>query len=383
MQDLSKKTVDFPYMSVTQKGMVFYISKVLASDLRDIVDFHFREPYKDYIEYKSKDFEALKIELENSGVGIREETTDWDVQRVLNRKRVYEIKKYIENDPEALFPSTVLLAIDTSKYEFDNACEIGELGFQGVFKVYPDMNVSIIDGQHRLAGLFLSNDEVINNVEVPVIFMLNVSTPVAAKLFQHINGKQRQVNKSVIFDLFDNISEEDINDYDDLETKNYHTICVNLYTDPKSPFYRQIKMLGVGGGAVSQAFFIDACKRDLKCFKDKTVQERYDALYDYFELVQHVFPEDWPKPTGEKTDAEIDRYSRFVLNERKSQLAKTNGLSSMLRLYNWLDENNIGIYAIKSLYGEVDWREIDGTGIAAQRRQFEKLRDIITNKMDL
>lgn len=55
----------------------------------------------------------------------------------------------------------------------------------------------------------------------------------------------------------------------------------------------------------------------------------------------------------------------------------------MLGLYNWLEENNIGIYAIKSLVGEVDWRHIEGTGVAAQRRLFEKLRDIIIEKMAL
>lgn len=384
MQSRYSKIVEIPYMRVDQKGMSFYISRIRAVDLRDIVDFHFREPYKEYIEYKSKDFDALKKELEESGVGIREETTDWDVQRVLNRRRVYEIKKYIETDPEAIFPSSVLLAIDTSKYESCSENEIDELDDYGIFRiVHPSMAVSVIDGQHRLAGLFLSNDAIIDDFEVPVVFMLNVSTPVAAKLFQHINGKQRQVNKSVIFDLFDNIAEEDIDTQDDLETKNYHTICVNLYTDPESPFYRQIKMLGVGGGAVSQAFFIDACKQNLKCFKSKTIQERYDALYDYFQLVQSLFPQDWPKPMGEATDEEIDRYSRFVLKEKKSQLAKTNGLSSMLSLYNWLEENNIGIYAIKSLVGEIDWRHIEGTGASAQRRLFEKLRDIIIEKMAL
>lgn len=384
MQSKSGKIVHIPYMRVNQKGMTFYISRIRASELREIVDFHFREPYREYSEYQSKDFDALKKELEDSGVGIREETNDWDVQRVLNRRRVYEIRKYIETDPEAIFPSSVLLAIDTSRYESGSENEVDELDDHGVFEiVYPSMTVSVIDGQHRLAGLFLSNDAIIENFEVPVVFMLNVSTPVAAKLFQHINGKQRQVNKSVIFDLFDNIAEEDIDTQDDLETKNYHTICVNLYTDPESPFYRQIKMLGVGGGAVSQAFFIDACKRSLKCFKNKTVQERYDALYDYFQLVQSLFPEDWPKPTGEATDEEIDCYSRFVLNDRKSQLAKTNGLSSMLSLYNWLEENNIGIYAIKSLVGEVDWCHIEGTGAAAQKRLFEKLQDIIIEKMAL
>lgn len=378
-----RKQIDLPYMRVNQKGMVFYISKIPASDLREIADFHFREPYKEYVEYKSKDFELLKAELEGSGALIREGDESWSVQRILNRKRVLDIKNYIEQDPEALFPSTVLLAIDTTRHERESLRDTVDMDTQGVFTIYPDMTVSIIDGQHRLAGLFLSNEEIVSDFEIPVVFMLDVSTPIAAKLFQHINGKQRQVNKSVIFDLFDNVPEELIDDEDDLETKRYHTICVNLYTDPASPFYRQIKMLGIGGGAISQAFFIDACKRHLKSFKQVDIQQIYDELFDYFTLVQTLFPKDWPKPVGEHANEEIDRYSRDVLSHRKSQLAKTNGISAMLQLFDWLHANRIGIYAIKCLAGKVDWTKIDGTGAAAQKRLFERLKETIESQMGL
>ncbi len=380
---MSDRTIALPYMRVTQKNVAFYLSKATALDLKAIVDFHFREPYKEYVNYERKDFKAVKHDLEGVGASIDQDPDGWGVQRVLNRKRVYEIRDYIEQDPEALFPATVLLAIDTSRrasmFE-DASCELGD---SGTFEVTPDMSVSVIDGQHRLAGLFLSSEKTLRSIEMPVVFMLDVSVPVAAKLFQHINGKQQKVNKSVIFDLFDNVPEDSLDNDDDRATKLYHTVCVNLYTDPESPLYRQIKMLGVGGGAISQAFFIDTCKRELKCFRDADAQYIYDELFDYFTVVQRMFPEDWPKPVGACSDEEIDEHSFRVLKERKSQLAKTSGVTAMLRVYNWLAESNIGSYAVKSLCGEVDWTEPIGTGGAAQTRLFKKLQRIIERKMAL
>lgn len=300
---------------------------------------------------------------------------------MLNRKRVFEIRDYIERDPEALFPSTVLLAIDTSSHLSTSIEAVDELSDLGIFEIAPDMGVSVIDGQHRLAGLFLSSEETLRSIEMPVVFMLDVSVPVAAKLFQHINGKQQKVNKSVIFDLFDNVPDESLDNEDDRATKRYHTVCVNLYTDPDSPLYRQIKMLGVGGGAVSQAFFIDACKRELRCFRGASDQFIYDELFDYFSVLQHAFLHDWPKPLGKHGDEEIDIYSSKVLRERKSQLAKTSGMTAMLRLYNWLTENRVDPSVVEVLRGEVDWTKSIGTGGAEQTRLFKRLKQIIIDKM--
>lgn len=375
----NRRVIELHYLRVSQKNADFYLSKVTALDLKEIVDFHFREPYKNYTSYEPKGFENVKRELEETGASISSAADNLGVQRYLNRTRVLEIRDYLESDPEALLPTTVLLAIDTSQDSDTDQ----ELSSQGVFFVNPSMTVSVIDGQHRLAGVFLSKNEVLEQLEIPVVFMLNVSIPVAAKLFQNINGKQQKVNKSVIFDLFDNVPEDSIDNDDDLETKNYHTICVSLYSDPQSPLYRQIKMLGVGGGAISQAFFIDACKRELKCLKPKSLQERYDILFDFFTLVQRLFPEDWPAPIHASSDAEIDKYSNRVLKERKSQLAKTNGFTAMLRLLNWLEEQNISSNAIECLCGSVDWTAIEGTGAKAQSTLFERLKKIITSKMAL
>lgn len=380
---MNYKAIKLPYMRITQKNVSFYLSKATALDLREIVDFHFREPYKDYDSYERKDFDAVKRELESVGASIDQEPDGWGVQRVLNRKRVLEIRDYIERDPEALFPSTVLLAIDTSRHGTATIGPVDELGDFGTFEVAPDMSTSVIDGQHRLAGLFLASDDILRSIEMPVVFMLDVSVPVAAKLFQHINGKQQKVNKSVIFDLFDNVPSDSLDNDDDRATKLYHTVCVNLYTDPDSPLYRQIKMLGVGGGAVSQAFFIDTCKKELKCFKDDDIQYIYDELFDYFSVLQQTFPEDWPKPLGDHSDDEVDSFSKKVLKERKSQLAKTSGMTAMLRLYNWLIEDRIGPHAVKALRGQIDWTEPIGTGGAEQTRLFKRLKQIIVDKMAL
>lgn len=77
-------------MRVTQKGVSFYLSKATAADLKNIVDFHFREPYKHYISYKPKTFQTVKAELESVGATIDEDPAGRGVQRALNRSRVLE-----------------------------------------------------------------------------------------------------------------------------------------------------------------------------------------------------------------------------------------------------------------------------------------------------
>lgn len=387
----NEPVLKLPYIRVSQKGATFYLSKAKASDLRNIVDFHYREPYRDYsTNYEPLSFRVFKAQLEKSSISMQNEAIGRGIQRMPNGYRVRQIKDYIEGDPEALLPSTVLLAVDTSKESSETYPIESSDADTGIFTITQHMNVSVIDGQHRLAGLFLANDETLKQIEVPVVFLIDVSVPMAAKLFQNINGKQQPVNKSVIYDLFGDVPEDKITSEDDRETKVYHTVCVSLHEDPHSPLYRQIKMLGVGNGAVSQSFFINTCKKELKCLKGKDAQERFNIIYDYFTLVQSTFPEDWPKPPNSfldsysekrKRDELVDSYSQEVLKNRKSQLAKTNGITAILRLYQWLYDQDISQETAMEKLRGFDWTRADGTGAAAQTNLFTSLKERIQQRL--
>lgn len=363
------------YIRVTQRGQSFFLAKASAYDLRERVDFHFREPYMDLDRFQPQGFGSVKRSLEESGATINAEPGGGGVQRRLSYERVRDIRDFVSDDPTALLPSSVLLAIDTSHCA-DGTPEMDETG---VFALSEDMHVSVIDGQHRLAGVFLADDDVLREIELPVVFMIDVDTPTAARLFQQINGKQKPVSKSVIFDLFDCVPDDEITREDDRLTKDYHTICKALYTDSASPLFRQIKMLGTGGGAVSQAFFIDTCKRHLGFMENWPLQDRYDVLYGYFRAFQGLFPQDWPVPRGSESMSfeALDAWAHDVLKVRKSQLPKTNGFAAIVHLLRHLHEVGAPLSSVDLLVGRIDWTSVNGTGDGAQQKLYERLKIIM------
>lgn len=373
--------IKMQYIAVKQRSNEFYLTKVSAYDLKKVVDFHFREPYKEYTNYRNQSFDKLMKDFDENDVKVvREITTkdgDGSVQRTLNKGRVYEIKKFVTEDETAFFPNSVLLSIDMSKYEKEF-----EMHSDGTFELDSElMNVSVIDGQHRLAGIFLCDDHVLKEMEIPVIFLINISIATASILFQQINGKQRQVNKSVLFDLFDNVDSNLIDNEDDKETKNYHLICQSLFFDIESPLYRQIKMLGTGTGAISQAFFIETCKKELKVINNLDVSDRYNRIFDYLKKFQEIFPEDWPVPLDPHKCSEdkLDEHSYKILTIRKSQLAKTNGFGAIIKLLSYLIKNELSLDSLWKLSGEIDWVNISGTGKKSQEILYQKMVKVINS----
>jgi DGQHR domain-containing protein len=370
-----------PYIKIKQRSEVFYLTKFKATELIPRLNFHYREPYSD-LETDSVVLKNEKyIELINKK-GIELKSSDEGVQRRLQVERINNIKKFIESDSSNYLPNTVLLSADISGIEnadedfikYENS-EFGEFDFPDEFLF------SIIDGQHRLAGLSIVDQEILNEIEIPAVILLNVSKPTAAKLFADINGKQRAVNRSLIYDLYANIDKPDFE-----EIKLFHTICENLYKSEKSPLYRQIKMLGIGSGAISQSFFIDyakdAVKKSLVNSKDK--QTIFNHLFYYFKAFQNVFPEDWPVPINFSNSQELDSHSQFVLKQRKSQLVKTNGFGAILRAFptvNKLANNDEKDYLriVQRLNGKIQWipTGTTGTGKAFQDSLFREIIEII------
>jgi DGQHR domain-containing protein len=370
-----------PYIKIKQRSEVFYLTKFKATELIPRLNFHYREPYSnletDSVILKNEKY----IELINKK-GIELKSSDEGVQRRLQVDRINNIKKFIESDSSNYLPNTVLLSADISGIEnadeefikYENS-EFGEFDFPDEFLF------SIIDGQHRLAGLSIVDQEILNEIEIPAVILLNVSKPTAAKLFADINGKQRAVNRSLIYDLYANIDKPDFE-----EIKLFHTICENLYKSEKSPLYRQIKMLGIGSGAISQSFFIDyakdAVKKSLVNSKDK--QTIFNHLFYYFKAFQNVFPEDWPVPINFSNSQELEKHSQFVLKQRKSQLVKTNGFGAILRAFptvNKLANNDEKDYLriVQRLNGKIQWipTGTTGTGKAFQDSLFREIIEII------
>tara|TARA_R110002049_G_scaffold218937_1_gene390554 strand:- start:6 stop:1154 length:1149 start_codon:yes stop_codon:yes gene_type:complete len=371
-----------PYLKIKQRGEVFFSSKFKASTLLDHIDFHFREPYEDFqsqhVQVKNEKYiDSIRkkvIELASNEEGI---------QRRLQYARIKSIAEFISESESNFLPNSVLLSADVSNLEDfqDKYLDYENQDF-GEIELPDDFKFSIIDGQHRLAGLSLVERSFLEDFEIPAIILLNVSKPTAAKLFADINGKQKAVNKSLIYDLYSEIDNDEFRDI-----KVYHTICENLYTNPESPLFKQIKMLGIGSGAISQAFFIDYAKDAVKKskLKNATTQEIYNELFLYFKAYQRVFPEDWPVLENTKDNQRMEEHADEVLKKRKSQLVKTNGFGAILRAFPLIERNTDGTFKsyleqIKHLKGKINWVPdgTTGTGKAFQNKIFGEIEEIIT-----
>lgn len=237
-------------------------------------------------------------------------------QRDDNPKRVKDITYYCK-DPDATFPTPIIIAVDLMDNEdikFDSSKNIltfNDGGYLG----------SAIDGQHRLLGLKASDK--INNFQLPVVIMFDLDEWEKAYIFATVNSNQKQVQSSLIYDLFDII-----------ETKyrspqaTCHILAKTFNSSENSPFHNRLKMLGKkmdNKQFLSQGTFAkhildflisknpqqdaikikneemlleDTSKPLRKYFIQNEDKVIYKILLNYFQALSEVFKNEWENPNN-------------------------------------------------------------------------------------
>ncbi|MGY3716249.1 DGQHR domain-containing protein [Sutcliffiella cohnii] len=284
-------------LEVEQKDNIFYIGKIRAKDLLKIATVKWRGSTKSY---KNKYLDEVKEKF-------NAEFSENGIQRVLEKKRLDKLGSYIK-DKDGVFPNSLIVSLNTKEQENtleDDLINVMEDGFglfetnvPGLFtlEIEPDkVDAFIVDGQHRLAA-FSEAEEKIDEYELVVTFFLNMEIPLQAEIFATINGNQRPVNKSLLYDL----QEFERDNYNVI--KRCHGIVKWLNNEELSPFYNKIKMLGTGYGSISQSAFIDELVkyiRERKINKHRAFMREMDnkdiikVLLSYFLSIQELFPEQW------------------------------------------------------------------------------------------
>lgn len=271
--------MNLKYLSVQQPIGIFYLASIEASILKRIT----------VVERRSENPDA--------------------VQREESAKRIKEISEYC-SDVDATFPTPIIVAvdlkadvsIDQEHIIFDENSVIGE----------------VIDGQHRLGGLKLSDK--IQDFQLPVVFMFDLLPSQKAYIFSIINSKQTRVNMSLIYDLF-SLSEKRS------PYKTCHEIARLFNKESSSPYYKRMKMLGKKSddqlnASITQGSFIkyllklitkdpDRDTRDIKnntslgvdnslplrlYFIDEKDSVIYKILFNYIKSVSNVFSDEWNDP---------------------------------------------------------------------------------------
>ena len=223
LDELGTDPVRMACVTVQQPIGEFYVGVMGARDLVDI-------SHADVRRLEDREFERY--------LGF---------QRELSDRRVKELRRYVR-EIDASFPTSILLAVQSS----DALASNGELHLRR-----DDEIATIIDGQHRIAGL----QEVVEEdrpFESIVTIFVDMHIEDQARVFATINLTQTKVNKSLALDLYEFARTRS-------PQKTAHDIAKLLNADSDSPLYHRIKMLGVATPdreeTISQALLVEGLLR--------------------------------------------------------------------------------------------------------------------------
>ena len=301
----------FPFIKIVQNQEEFYLTRMPISYLKNHVNFHFRiTSNEDDIQDADKYIRSLE---KNIGISSDISSDTQGIQRRTDLKRINDIADFVKTSSSIVFSTPIVLSLDVFSTDYDESKIIID-ETKREFEIEDDIRFTIIDGQHRLAGLSKAFLDTNKDIELPITLILGSDLSTATKLFIDINGNQRKVNKSMIYDLYENITE------DDRKNINQYTSIVRaLNTTESSPFFNRIKMLGTGSGVISQSFMVDYLIEVFKNFNkiNTDSQSMFSEVYIYFTIISKIYSEDW---------------SLKETMRNNSQLVKTNGIGACLLL---------------------------------------------------
>jgi DGQHR domain-containing protein len=319
-----------PIIEINQNDNIFYITKMCARDLMGIATTKVRKSYSPdmHQNYLNEVDERIRTKISEGDIWyLKDLSEDANVQRNDSKKRLKEIGEYISKS-NSLFPNAIIVSLNLRDPE-DEIEKVLKIENNVIEFDEKKVVMTIIDGQHRLGGFKYSDDVdfYLNNFELVVSLMVNLDVAIQAELFATINGKQKPVNKSILYDL----SELSEDEYSEILTA--HLIVKWFNVDKKSPLHGMIKMLGTGEGTISQSAFIDALlplleERNMnsenkimpvfsKYYKNKDSKTIMRYLFNYFKCFKEIFPDEWNYKSNTSDS------KRYILN-------KTTGISGIL-----------------------------------------------------
>lgn len=287
------------------------------------------------------------------------------IQRKLDPHRIKSIAKFCKTK-NAMFPTPIILSASSDYFvinERESTLTIPIIG--------EDENkfCSIVDGQHRLEGLKESG--VIEKFELLVSFVFDTDPSRDAFLFSTINGNQKPVSRSLIYDLYGLSRSRTVE-----KTCNKVMRSLNGEDDTKSELSGKIKMLGYKdeysqNGIVSQAAMI---KNLMKLITDKSERDNIDIEFgrelQHLDSRQYIFRDNFIKGDDNFIIQEnIDFFNSWIkrLSEVKEkynqneykQFEKTIGFSVSYRIFQilylaWEDSKKYTITDIEDRFLKKD-----------------------------
>lgn len=262
------------------------------------------------------------------------------VQRVLNSTRLKSIEAYVSKGNIFYTP----FFLNWTNKENPINIEDKKITIPLVAK-----SAQILDGQHRIAGLELAskNKPEIGERDVLVILTNELETTKAAEIFLNINTEQRPVQKSLIYDLFGLINQND----PEMPIVRANDIVTYLNETQDSPYHNLIKKPGNkrGVGSVDMSTIITSLKDRLK--KDgvfakyhlESLENQKISIFNFFSALKLWYDQDhmWtnksknPFLTNAGFIAAIDAFCNLLIPKCASL-----GSFKIETLYNFLNLND-------------------------------------------
>lgn len=297
---------------VSQGGFMYYLTALKASEILPLCK-GLRENESSTLllkleeaqeaQQEDKFIEAIqasdfaKAELERSSLDedvekIQQDTYDKDrpFQRLIIQTKVNKIAAYLLED-DALMPNSVILAtrdeVDVDVQEITSGSAI----FKIILSWSASLPINIIDGQHRIEALrkLISDGySEFNDFMIPFSLLIDLPYYMQAELFAIINGRQKAVNRSLIYDLlgYMPLSNQETREkayQSELVVQRFcHKAVKVLNLSTSSPWNSLIKMRGTGEGVVTQAAFVDHLAMLVTPRKNSKRLSTLPILYPYF-----------------------------------------------------------------------------------------------------
>lgn len=313
---------ELEYIEINQPIGTMYLVKLPASIVSEIAATQTRKAYND--------------NQTEGYIGI---------QRKLEDNRVKAIANYCKSR-DAMFPTPIILSAPSKYFIINEVKKTITVSREGVY-------CSIIDGQHRIEGIKASG--LMDKFELLVEFVFDTDPARDAYLFSIINGNQKPVSKSLIYDLFGVSKARTVE-------KLCNKVMRELNTNEKSLMMGRIKMLGFKdefspNGVVSQARLVDEL---IKYITDDVNRDNYDLeVGNYLKQLdpaKYIFRESFINDDDKEIIDKniiffnnwlesIDRW-KIKENPEKSILEKSLGFSAAYRLLSVL-YNDVDGYRFK------------------------------------
>ncbi len=284
---------------VRQPSGTFYVAAVDVSDLKTICrplrrpsnTGLFGRDTSEPLQLSEKQLDSLVRSLESpkfhTGIDqLLSEEREQPYQRFLDEKRAVEISRYLQQ-PSALLPNSIILAVNVELDESDVVHQSQDK-FVEIALPRDDNSAVILDGQHRVAAFRYLNEDIRGDFQAIVTFLVGIPFYQQAEIFAVINGKQKPVNKSIIYDLFGYAPvgrDKDERLYEGLMAVARFCSHVTRILEivEESPWQNRIKMRGPGDeGLISQAAVVEYLTA---LVEPKTFSSRlrvFPLLYSYF-----------------------------------------------------------------------------------------------------